>query len=236
MHGLRLARNGDVNNPGAFTYSETGLCTVPGCDREHLSKGFCSMHYQRAQAGRLELAETLTCDRCGHQFPRPYKGNPDAVRFCSHECRYADQLDEHKANRAARTAYLREWRKRNPEMLKATLLRRMAAKKGADIALVTGRDLARLIRRYDGLCAYCRTRPYKHFDHIIPLRRGGRHAIGNLLPACAVCNLAKGAKLLAEWRLLRPVPRRFRRASHQRQLALSHSRSSGSPSREPAVR
>lgn len=227
MHGLRLARNGNVHNPGAFTYSKTGHCTMPGCTSEHVAKGLCGKHYQRAKNGRLHLAEVLTCQRCGAQFLRPYKGNPEAIRYCSHECRYANQLAEHRANRAARTAYLREWRARNPHLWKATLLRRMAAKHTTDLALVTGKDLARLVRRYGGLCAYCRERPYKHFDHVIPLSRGGRHGIGNLLPACAPCNLAKGARFLAEWRLLAPLPRRFRRASqpHRRLLV---------PSRSPA--
>jgi hypothetical protein len=127
MHGLRLAKHGDVHAPGAFTYSATGLCTVDGCERKHAAKGFCTMHYQRAKNGTLGLPEVLTCVRCGAQFPRPYKSNPEAVRFCSHECRYADQLDGHKANRTARTEYLREWRKRNPEKSTALLIRRDAA-------------------------------------------------------------------------------------------------------------
>ena len=35
---------------------------------------------------------------------------------------------------------------------------------------------------------------------IMPIIRGGRHSIGNLLPACGSCNSSKGAKLLVEWR------------------------------------
>jgi 5-methylcytosine-specific restriction endonuclease McrA len=216
MHGLRLARHGDVHASGAFTYSATGLCTVEGCGRTHLAKGFCTMHYRRAESGTLDFPEVLTCTRCGAQFPRPYKGNPAAVRFCSHECRYADQLDGHKANRVTRTEYLREWRKRNPEKVTAVLLRRKAAKQTSDVALVTGRDLLRLVRRYNGKCAYCNVRDHEHFDHVIPLSRGGRHSIGNLLPACATCNLAKGPRLLADWRLRPPLPRRFQRSSRQR--------------------
>lgn len=228
MHGLRLARNGDVHDPGAFSYSQTGRCTVTGCDREHVAKGLCNMHYQRAKSGRLDRPNVLTCQRCAAQFPRPYKGNPDAVRFCSHTCRYATQLDDHRANREARMAYMRKWRKRRPEMLKAILLRRKAAKQTGDIALVTGKDLARLIQRYRGRCAYCTERPYEHFDHVIPLSRGGRHAIGNLLPACAQCNLAKGPRFLADWRLRPPLPRRFRRATSSRRSLV--------PSRSPTRR
>jgi 5-methylcytosine-specific restriction endonuclease McrA len=42
-------------------------------------------------------------------------------------------------------------------------------------------------------CAYCGG-PAEHVDHVAPLARGGAHALGNLLPACADCNLEKGAR------------------------------------------
>jgi 5-methylcytosine-specific restriction endonuclease McrA len=205
-------RRGDPLDPGAFTYSETGRCTFSGCSEPHIAKGYCSKHYQRFKAGRLHLPEVLTCERCGREFPRPYKKNPAVVRYCSHECRYAVQLEGHKANRAERTAYLREWAKRNPEKVVANNLRRDAAERGANAFLVTGKDLVRLVRRYRGMCAYCGIRPYEHFDHVIPLVRGGRHSVGNLLPACADCNLTKGPRLLADWRHRPPLPKRFRRS------------------------
>lgn len=210
MHGLRLVRHGDVNNLGRLIRSD-GSCSVEGCDRVHCSGGLCGMHHQRMRrSGSTEIPETLTCDRCGVDFARPFKGNPQAVRFCSHECRYETQLADARANAAERYAYLKGWRERNPGLLKASLLRRDAAKRSAECRTVTGRDLARLVRHHGGLCAYCRSAPHEHFDHVVPLSRGGRHAIGNLLPACAACNLAKGARLLSEWRLMARVPRRFR--------------------------
>lgn len=36
-----------------------------------------------------------------------------------------------------------------------------------------------------------------HFDHVIPLARGGAHAERNIKPSHAFCNLSKGARLLA---------------------------------------
>lgn len=78
--------------------------------------------------------------------------------------------------------------------------RRRARKKAAGVWTVTRRDLERLIARHNGLCAYCGAAEWEHIDHVVPLARNGRHAIGNLLPACSACNLSKGALLLAEWR------------------------------------
>jgi 5-methylcytosine-specific restriction endonuclease McrA len=63
----------------------------------------------------------------------------------------------------------------------------------------------RLKRRHDYACAYCGTKGVElHQDHVIPLSRGGRHAIANILPACQRCNSSKATSLLAEWRYKRP--------------------------------
>jgi len=36
-----------------------------------------------------------------------------------------------------------------------------------------------------------------HFDHVIPLSKGGPHAAENIRPSHALCNLRKGARLIA---------------------------------------
>jgi hypothetical protein len=38
-------------------------------------------------------------------------------------------------------------------------------------------------------------------DHVIPLAKGGRHTIGNVLPVCGYCNSTKHSLLLVVWRL-----------------------------------
>lgn len=44
-------------------------------------------------------------------------------------------------------------------------------------------------------------------DHVVPVSRGGWHAIGNILPACRSCNAKKQRRTIAEWRLGRVIPR-----------------------------
>jgi hypothetical protein len=55
-----------------------------------------------------------------------------------------------------------------------------------------------ILARWNGMCAYCDSRA-EHMDHVHPLSRGGDDIESNMLPACAKCNLSKGAKSLAEW-------------------------------------
>jgi 5-methylcytosine-specific restriction endonuclease McrA len=59
---------------------------------------------------------------------------------------------------------------------------------------------AEIFSRWDGACAYC-DGVAEHIDHVHPISRGGADAPHNLVPACAPCNLSKGAKTLAEWSL-----------------------------------
>lgn len=70
---------------------------------------------------------------------------------------------------------------------------------------VTKADLARARQRARGLCAYCGGMDLQgmHWDHVVPLARGGTHSIGNLVLACAACNQQKHAKTVTEWRVWR---------------------------------
>lgn len=122
-----------------------------------------------------------------------------------------------KRNPKKQSEYVRRWEAKNPEKAKEMLRRGVAAfhrrnptynkrrqhqRRAAMLAggSYTERDLLRLLRRYDGLCAYCTVRPADTVDHVIPLARGGRNTIGNILPACRPCNSRKSSKLLIEWR------------------------------------
>lgn len=55
-----------------------------------------------------------------------------------------------------------------------------------------------ILARWGHTCAYCPALA-KHLDHVVPLSRGGTDTEDNIVPACAPCNLSKGAKTLAEW-------------------------------------
>jgi 5-methylcytosine-specific restriction endonuclease McrA len=52
-------------------------------------------------------------------------------------------------------------------------------------------------------CYWCEKRTSRsklHFDHIIPISRGGQHSVSNLCASCNECNWEKGNKLVEEWK------------------------------------
>lgn len=54
-----------------------------------------------------------------------------------------------------------------------------------------------------GICEYCDglfSVTDLHFDHVTPLKKGGRHSPDNLALSCKACNQSKGSKILhKEW-------------------------------------
>jgi 5-methylcytosine-specific restriction endonuclease McrA len=94
----------------------------------------------------------------------------------------------------------RKWRESNPEAYRAKMhldnSRRRARLAGNGVYEVTARDMRRLLQQP---CASCGAAG-EHLDHIVPVSRGGHHAIGNLQMMCGKCNLSKHNKLSIEWR------------------------------------
>jgi hypothetical protein len=105
--------------------------------------------------------------------------------------------------RDLRVQYSREWRKENPHRRRDQADRRaFLMVTNADFVPFGLAEWEKLQRQYGYRCAYCGMKPEKlEKDHVIPLTRGGRHAIANILPACKSCNISKYDYFLAEWRL-----------------------------------
>lgn len=123
-------------------------------------------------------------------------------------------LSWHRRNReqVRERARLRTFRRPGRTSIYAANYR--ARRAGAETFNFTEKDWQRLINRYEGRCAYCAELIIGkiHKEHVIPLSRGGRHSLGNILPACGSCNFSKGPLFLMEWRM-REI--RFRRNNGQ---------------------
>jgi 5-methylcytosine-specific restriction endonuclease McrA len=123
--------------------------------------------------------------------------------FCSRLCGRRVTYARYRKERVAAAV---AWARANPTMRAAITnqnkaRRRQWVQTNPGSVGVSSRDWVKVVRHYRHHCAYCGgNKGGIHMDHVIPISRGGRHAIGNVLPACQTCNLSKGAKLLAEWK------------------------------------
>jgi 5-methylcytosine-specific restriction endonuclease McrA len=106
----------------------------------------------------------------------------------------------YQAERERRRAYAAEYDKRRPEVGRAARAKRKALARSAGVLQVSGRDWRRLCARYNWRCFYCDEAAHLTMDHVIPIIRGGRHSIGNLVPACVSCNSSKSRRFITEWR------------------------------------
>lgn len=131
----------------------------------------------------------------GREYTRQYRAaNPEKVRESQRRYRAAN-LEKINARRAA-----------SPERHLEDKRRRRARIAGNGVYLVTQRDLARLLNRQGGTCAWCDASESLHVDHIIPIARGGAHGIGNLQYLCAPHNLSKHTHTRTEWLKRNPQP------------------------------
>ena len=99
-------------------------------------------------------------------------------------------------NREKRAAYNRQWSEENREKEAAGSQRRRARKMAVTIEDF---DVMEVWERDGEVCTYCGSTEDLTLDHVVPLSRGGTHALANLRVACRSCNSSKGAKELDEW-------------------------------------
>lgn len=71
--------------------------------------------------------------------------------------------------------------------------RRHAQKVGTYIPF-SSQELQIQIEELGNHCVYCGGL-YEHLDHFMPLSKGGKHALSNLVPSCKSCNLSKNSKI-----------------------------------------
>ncbi|MFF9240092.1 HNH endonuclease [Streptomyces sp. NPDC014801] len=140
----------------------------------------------------------------------PRRQSTVCSRVCSRRASYVRHRKERvaaavawaKANRDARAAISNQYKSQ----------RRQLEKTNDGSVGVSSKDWVKLVRRYRHRCAYCGAGGAIHMEHVIPVSRGGRHAIGNVLPACEACNLSKQNCFVSEWK---------RREARRARLALA---------------
>lgn len=110
--------------------------------------------------------------------------------------------ENYSVNRDRVKKAAKEWSKKHPEYANIKARRRRAALKGALIEkyVVTHEMLKQRALACGNVCFYCQNSEWRHWDHRIPLSRGGKEILANLVPSCVSCNSSKGAKSLKDWK------------------------------------
>jgi 5-methylcytosine-specific restriction endonuclease McrA len=118
-------------------------------------------------------------DRIRDAARKRREANLDALREADRKRR----RERYAADPAAWSAYLKEWRRRNPDRAHAyvrasNIKRRRAAGRKS----FTAAEWLALLAAYDGKCGYCGVAGPLEIDHRIPLIRGGTNTIENIIP------------------------------------------------------
>lgn len=178
-------------------------CHIDGCDRPAKARQMCNAHYLRwwHHGDPLYVRPPRLCDcgepaeargLCHRHYQRwKYRRDPEKFKRWERERRAADPARVRAQENARYHAA--------PTTKRLGAKRRKARKKGA-LGSYTVAEWRALLASVEGRCVYCDAEATTA-DHVVPLSRGGTDYIDNIVPACAPCNISKGAKLLEEWLL-----------------------------------
>lgn len=134
-----------------------------------------------------------------------YNANPEESNarnrafYAAHPLEMVAYRVEHREKRAEQN---REWRKANPDKRRLNEHKRRALQYGNTPIdeLLTEAQWRDTLDLYHHRCAYCGKKSDKlTIDHVIPLSRGGKHSVSNVVPACRHCNNVKYAKTPEQW-------------------------------------
>ena len=95
-------------------------------------------------------------------------------------------------------AYGKEYRKQNPDVLRQHRDKRRALEMESSSGYVDYGAVRERDAMLCHLCGYKVEEAELHFDHVIPLSRGGEHSMDNIKVSHAKCNLRKGSRLMEE--------------------------------------
>lgn len=187
-------------------------CSVEGCGEPHRYNGFCKSHARRDYYRRNKARE-----RAQHDAWRKANVEHDAARKAAWYRANAEQVKarrraKYAANPEAGREYSRRWRAENPELAREVELKHRQTEAFRLRNRENGRRRYRgpegivdyaLILAHDGMvCHICDgvidSVDDLHFDHVVPLSRGGEHVASNIAPSHAACNLRKGTRLMEE--------------------------------------
>jgi len=160
------------------------------------SKAVYRRHYWSHREARLALSKRLYYENIDvkHEYQHSYYDtNRRMLQRKSRE--YYLKFPEKRA------AVTKHWLSRNPDKITHYSSSRRARERNAE-GTFTIRQWNFLKTLFNHRCAYCGCKPKRLTkDHLIPLIKGGRHSIDNIVPSCVSCNSKKNSSTSMSWLL-----------------------------------
>ena len=131
--------------------------------------------------------------RTGENYAK-YRAMDNAYKrkYLSHLRKNSDKYRAYKAEKDK--AY------RQTPSGRASMARNKSKRKSGDPGKLTGKQWLSVLKKFENRCAYCGTSDAcLTMDHFIPISKGGKTIIENIVPACISCNSSKQNKPAEEW-------------------------------------
>jgi 5-methylcytosine-specific restriction endonuclease McrA len=144
------------------------------------------------------------CSDCEKYYHKQWRdANRDSLRrkskvtYRKHISKIKEyQADHREKNRELRRLQNRMYHKMNPDKHREGVMRRNAIKRNTTAVPVS---YEQIWTRDQGICYLCNQsvdRKDCHFDHIIPLAKGGTHTADNIAVTHALCNQRKSDRVI----------------------------------------
>jgi 5-methylcytosine-specific restriction endonuclease McrA len=199
-----------------YALNITGAFGIPISDQELLRR---KRDPEAARAAYRKWASGHA-DKVHENNRKYYAKNRDRLREANRNWRRSDEgkryYEEHRneilakvrerlrLNPDSREKRNSTWRKYNKSPLGNACMRRKCAKRraakyGTPIsARLTAAEWQKIKLSYGYRCVYCGKKKPLTQDHVVPLKLGGGHTKGNVVPSCQPCNSSKKTRSLME--------------------------------------
>ena len=131
--------------------------------------------YKRCRCGAVHKRKSSLCTTCGRARDRLFR----------------------ELNPEKRRAYVRATKAKRPDHYRLKARQARSKRRAIERTGSAGRDIVLPDWTPRGKCCYWCGDDISndwHFDHVVPLKEGGRHESYNIVVSCPSCNLQKGAK------------------------------------------
>lgn len=150
------------------------------------------------------MTEYKACSRCKQILPyeafNKDKSSDTGLQDRCRDCERIVRREYYLRNQDKEIARVSKWHKTTEAgkaRRKRARLNRQALVRNVESKFISKKEFTKLANTP---CFYCGSKDTLTIDHIVPLSRGGRHSIGNLVSACNMCNATKNARFITEWK------------------------------------